>query len=124
MAPADGQRPEGELAAAIDEQFCSFEGFQKYFASMCAGIQGSGWAVLAWDSLGERLVTLQMYDHQGNLPVTVFPLVMLDLWEHAYYLDYMNVRANYVDAWWNIVNWGDAMKRFEEVRNINTVLAK
>ena len=124
MAPSIGQEPTGELKAAIEDQFGSFEGFQQYFESMCAGIQGSGWAVLAWDSLGERLVTLQMYDHQGNLPVTIFPLILLDLWEHAYYLDYLNVRADYVKAWWHIVNWDDASKRFDEVRNLNTNLVK
>lgn len=124
MAPAIDQEPTGELKAAIEEQFASFEGFKTYFGSMCAGIQGSGWAVLAWDSLGERLITLQMYDHQGNLPVTIFPLVMLDLWEHAYYLDYLNNRANYVESWWHIVNWEDASKRFNEVRKLNTALAK
>ncbi|MEK0306467.1 superoxide dismutase [Bifidobacterium favimelis] len=124
MAPADGQEPTGELKAAIEDQFGSFQGFQKYFESMCAGIQGSGWAVLAWDSLGERLITLQMYDHQGNLPVTIFPLVLLDLWEHAYYLEYLNDRASYVKAWWHIVNWEDASKRFDEVRNLNTTLAR
>lgn len=124
MAPAIDQEPTGELKAAIEEQFASFEGFKTYFGSMCAGIQGSGWAVLAWDSLGERLITLQMYDHQSNLPVTIFPLVMLDLWEHAYYLDYLNNRANYVESWWHIVNWEDASKRFNEVRKLNTALAK
>ncbi|MCT6900889.1 MAG: superoxide dismutase, partial [Bifidobacterium sp.] len=124
MAPAIGQEPTGELKAAIEDQFGSFQGFQTYFESMCAGIQGSGWAVLAWDTLGERLVTLQMYDHQGNLPVTIFPLVLLDLWEHAYYLEYLNDRASYVKAWWHIVNWEDASKRFDEVRNINTTLAR
>ncbi len=124
MAPSIGQEPTGELKAAIEDQFCSFEGFQRYFESMCAGIQGSGWAVLAWDSLGERLVTLQMYDHQGNLPVTIFPLVLLDLWEHAYYLEYLNDRASYVKAWWHIVNWEDASKRFDEVRKLNTNLVK
>lgn len=124
MAPADGQEPTGELKAAIEDQFGSFQGFQTYFESMCAGIQGSGWAVLAWDTLGERLVTLQMYDHQGNLPVTIFPLVLLDLWEHAYYLEYLNDRASYVKAWWHIVNWEDASKRFDEVCNINTTLAR
>ena len=124
MAPAIGQEPTGELKAAIEDQFGSFQGFQTYFESMCAGIQGSGWAVLAWDTLGERLVTLQMYDHQGNLPVTIFPLVLLDLWEHAYYLEYLNDRASYVKAWWHIVNWEAASKRFDEVRNINTTLAR
>ena len=124
LAPADDQEPVGELRAAIDEQYGSFEGFQRIFEGISAGIQGSGWAVLAWDSLGERLVTLQFYDHQGNLPATVFPLVLLDLWEHAYYLDYLNVRADYVKAWWHVVNWQDAAARFDEVRALNTTLVK
>ena len=124
LAPANDQEPVGELRAAIDDQFGSFEGLQRVFEAISAGIQGSGWAVLAWDSLGERLVTLQFYDHQSNLPATVFPLVLLDLWEHAYYLDYLNVRADYVKAWWHVVNWEDAAARFDEVRALNTTLAR
>ena len=119
LAPADGQEPQGELKAAIDDQFGSFDGFKKVFTAVATGVQGSGWAVLAWDPLGKRLATFQFYDHQGNLPTTVYPLVLLDMWEHAFYLDYLNVKGDYVKAWWNVVNWQDAAARFDEARAHN-----
>ena len=119
LAPADGQKPQGELKAAIDDQFGSFDGFKKVFTAVATGVQGSGWAVLAWDPLGQRLATFQFYDHQGNLPTTVYPLVLLDMWEHAFYLDYLNVKGDYVKAWWNVVNWQDAAARFDEARAHN-----
>ena len=80
------------------------------------GVQGSGWAVLAWDALGQRANVVQLFDQQGNLPAGTVPLLMLDVWEHAYYLDYLNVRADYVSAFWNIANWADVAKRFEAAR--------
>jgi Fe-Mn family superoxide dismutase len=112
MAPAEGAAPEGDLASQIAEDFGSFEKFQAHFAAVAAGVQGSGWAVLAWDSVGERLIIVQLYDQQGNLPIAQIPILMLDCWEHAYYLDYLNVRADYIKAWWNIVNWHDAASRY------------
>ena len=116
LSPDGGDKPVGELAAAIDEFFGSFEGFRKHFAATAAGVQGSGWAILAWDSVGERLVIVQLYDQQGNIALGLVPLVVLDVWEHAYYLDYANVRADYIEAWWNIVNWADAQARFDRAR--------
>lgn len=122
MTP-DGQgRPEGELAAAIDEYFGSFEKFQGQFAAAALGLQGSGWGILAWDALAGRLVTFQLTDQQGNIPVATVPLLMLDMWEHAFYLDYQNVKADYVKAWWNIVNWDDVAARFERARTQYTGL--
>ena len=122
MTP-DGQgRPEGELAAAIDEYFGSFEKFQGQFAAAALGLQGSGWGILAWDALAGRLVTFQLTDQQGNIPVATIPLLMLDMWEHAFYLDYQNVKADYVKAWWNIVNWDDVAARFERARTQYTGL--
>jgi Fe-Mn family superoxide dismutase len=117
LSPEGGDRPVGELASAIDEFFGSFDGFQKHFAAAAAGIQGSGWAILAWDSLGEKLVVFQLYDQQGNIPLGVVPIVLLDMWEHAFYLDYVNVKADYIKAWWNIVSWADATARFERARS-------
>ncbi len=79
-------------------------------------MQGSGWGSLAWDTLGERLYIEQIYDHQGNVGQSGSPLLVLDAWEHAYYLQYLNVRADYVKAMWNIVNWDDVATRFEQAR--------
>jgi len=116
LSPDGGDRPAGDLATAIDEHFGSFDAFQKHFAAAAVGIQGSGWAVLAWDSVGQKLIVFQLYDHQGNLPLGVVPIVLLDMWEHAFYLDYVNVKADYVKAWWNIVNWADAAERLNRAR--------
>ncbi|PRI12027.1 superoxide dismutase [Leucobacter massiliensis] len=116
LSPEGGERPEGEFAAAIDEFFGSFEQFQAHFTATALGVQGSGWAVLAWDALGQRANVVQLFDQQGNLPAGTVPLLMLDVWEHAYYLDYLNVRADYVKAFWNIANWQDVAQRFERAR--------
>ncbi|WP_125099194.1 superoxide dismutase [Leucobacter chromiireducens] len=116
LSPEGGERPEGELAAAIDEFFGDFEKFQAHFTATALGVQGSGWAVLAWDALGQRPNIVQLFDQQGNLPAGTVPLLMLDVWEHAYYLDYLNVRADYVKAFWNIANWQDVAKRFDAAR--------
>ncbi|GAA4847551.1 superoxide dismutase [Luteimicrobium xylanilyticum] len=116
LSPDGGGEPTGELAAAIDQDFGSFEAFKKHFAATAAGVQGSGWAILAWDSIGQKLIIVQLYDQQGNIALGLVPLVLLDVWEHAYYLDYQNVRADYVTAWWNIVNWADADARFTRAR--------
>ena len=87
------------------------------FTATATGIQGSGWAVLAWDSIGQRLNLFQMYDQQaGNIPLAQTPILQLDMWEHAFYLDYQNVKPDYVKAFWNIVNWADVQERFEKAR--------
>ncbi len=93
LSPNGGGEPEGELAAAIADQFGSFAAFQAHFAAVANGIQGSGWSVLAWDAIGQRLAIFQLFDQQGNVPLGLTPLLMLDMWEHAFYLDYLNVKA-------------------------------
>jgi len=112
LSPNGGDKPTGDLASAIDDQFGSFDKFVAHFTATALGVQGSGWAVLAWDSIGQRLIIVQFFDQQGNLPAGIVPLLMLDVWEHAYYLDYKNVRADYVKAFWNITNWENVQKRF------------
>jgi Fe-Mn family superoxide dismutase len=116
LSPEGGDKPVGELAAAIDEFFGSFDGFRAHFTASALGIQGSGWSILAWDVLGENLIIEQLYDHQGNLAPASIPLLMLDMWEHAFYLDYQNVKGDYVKAFWNIVSWPDVTARFEAAR--------
>jgi Fe-Mn family superoxide dismutase len=117
LSPDGGDKPTGELAAALDENFGSFDAFRAHFEATALGIQGSGWSVLAWDSLGQRPLIFQLFDQQGNVPVGIVPLVMLDMWEHAFYLQYLNVKADYVKAWWNVVNWADAARRFDSARS-------
>ncbi|RZU19204.1 Fe-Mn family superoxide dismutase [Kribbella rubisoli] len=116
LSPDGGDKPDGELGAAIDEFFGSFDGFQANFTASATTIQGSGWAILGWDALGSQLLIHQLYDQQGNLPAGQTPIAMLDMWEHAFYLQYKNVKPDYVKAWWNVVNWADAQARFDAAR--------
>lgn len=118
MSPDGGDKPDGELATAIDEHFGSFDGFRAHFTAVATSVKASGWAALVWDTLGGRLVIERLYDHQGNLAPGGYPLLMLDMWEHAYYLQYLNAKADYVEAWWNVVNWADVQSRFESARGM------
>ena len=112
LSPDGGDKPTGELAAAIDEHFGSFDRFRAHFEQVALSLQGSGWSILAWDSLGRKLLMIQLYDQQSNIPATLIPIIQLDMWEHAFYLDYRNVKADYVKAFWNVANWADAQERF------------
>ncbi|MBN9754834.1 Superoxide dismutase [Mn] [Pseudonocardia sp. Ae406_Ps2] len=116
LSPDGGDKPTGDLAAAIDEDFGSFDGFQAHFTAAATTIQGSGWAILGYDQLGDRLLIHQLYDQQSQLPAGQTPIVLLDMWEHAFYLQYKNVKPDYVKAWWNVVNWADAAQRFALAR--------
>ena len=116
LSPDGGDKPTGELAAAIDDNFGSFDKFVAHFTAAAAGIQGYGWGALVWDSLGSKLLVQQYYDHQGNFATGTVPLLLLDMWEHAFYLDYVNVKGDYIKAFWNIANWANVQKRFDAAR--------
>ena len=116
MSPDGGGEPDGELGSAISEFFGGFEGFSKQFTEAAMGIQGSGWSVLTWDTLGQRLNINQVYDHQSNLPAGQLALLQLDMWEHAFYLQYKNVKGDYVKAWWNVINWANVGERLAAAR--------
>ena len=120
LSPEGGGRPEGELAAAIDEHFGSFESFSAQLSAATAGVQGSGWGVLAWEPIGKRLLVEQVYDHHGNVGQGTTPLLVFDAWEHAYYLQYRNVRPDYVQRLWNLVNWTDVTNRFDAARGVTS----
>jgi len=119
MSPDGGGRPDGDLGAAIDDGFGSFDAFKAHLTAAATGLQGSGWAILAWDPIGRQPIIEQLYDHQANLAVGTQPLLMLDMWEHAFYLQYKNVKADYVTAWWNVVNWGDVAARLTAARSVS-----
>src|SRR5699024_3768583 len=112
LSPTGGGEPTGELAEAINRDFGSFEKFKAHFSAAATGLQGSGWAVLGYDSVAGRLVIEQLTDQQGNTSIGLTPLLMLDMWEHAFYLQYKNVKADYVKAVWNVFNWDDVAERF------------
>lgn len=116
LSPDGGDRPDGELAAAIDEHFGTFDAFRKQLTTATSTVQGSGWGVLAWEPLGRRLVVEQVYDHHGNVGMNTTPLLVFDAWEHAYYLQYRNVRPDYVEKLWSLVNWADVKARFDKAR--------
>jgi superoxide dismutase, Fe-Mn family len=117
LSPSGGDRPDGELAAAIDESFGSFDAFQGQLSQATGTVQGSGWGVLAWEPLGERLIVEQVYDHHANVGQGATPLLVIDAWEHAFYLQYENRKAEYVKAIWNLFDWGDVANRFEAARS-------
>lgn len=116
LSPDGGGTPEGELAAAIDDNFGSFDKFTAHFTAASAGIQGSGWGALVWDSIGQKLLVQQYYDHQGNFATGTVPILLLDMWEHAFYLDYVNVKGDYIKAFWNIADWNNVALRFTVAR--------
>ncbi len=112
LSPDGGDKPTGELAAAIDEHFGSFDGFKSHFTQATTLVQGSGWGILSWEPVGRRLIIEQLEDHHENTTLGAVPLLAIDAWEHAYYLQYQNRRPDYMEAIWNIVNWGDIARRF------------
>jgi Fe-Mn family superoxide dismutase len=122
LSPDGGDKPTGELAVAIDENLGSFDQFRAQFVEAANSLQGSGWAALSWEPLGKRLIIEQVYDHQGNVGQGGLPLLVLDMWEHAYYLQYENRKAEWVDAFWHLVDWDDVAGRFDKARHIDLAL--
>lgn len=115
MGPADenGGEPTGKIAEYIKKDFDTFERFKKEFSQAAISTEGSGWAVIALCKSTDRLFILQFEKHNVNLVPKWPPLMVLDVWEHAYYLDYKNVRPDFVEAFWNIVNWDEVNNRLE-----------
>ncbi len=96
--------------------------FQKQMNAVAATIMGSGWAALVWEPLGKKLLVTQIYDHQSNLAQAGTPLLVLDAWEHAFYLQYQNRKTEFFDAVWNVWNWADVAERFQAARRVNVEL--
>ena len=118
LAPNAGGKPSGKLAAAIDAAFGSFDEFKTKFGAAGATRFGSGWA---WLIVKEGKLEVSSTPNQDNPLMDIsdikgFPLLALDVWEHAYYLKYQNKRADYIDNWWNVVNWSYVQKRMDTIK--------
>ncbi len=117
MAPeSETGEPAGQLASQLEQDFGGVEQFKDHFSAAAKGVEGSGWGILAWESQGEQLLVLQAEKHQNLTAQGVTPILVLDVWEHAYYLNYQNNRGQYVDNWWNVVNWNDVSERLRKAR--------
>ncbi|MDZ4824835.1 MAG: superoxide dismutase [Actinomycetota bacterium] len=116
LSPDGGDKPTGDLAAAIDDNFGNFDAFKAHLTETVNTVQGSGWGSLSWDPLGERLFIEQIYDHTGNVGQSGVNLLVIDAWEHAFYLQYENRKPEYSKAIWNIINWADVSSRFDRAQ--------
>ncbi len=116
LVPGGGGEPAGELGRLVERDFGGFEPFKAQMTEAAATIMGSGWAALAWEPLASRLVVCQIYDHQSNVNQGGVPLMVIDAWEHAYYLQYRNQKKAFFDAVWQLWNWDDVNARLEAAR--------
>ncbi|GEL76226.1 superoxide dismutase [Tenuibacillus multivorans] len=118
MHPDGGGKPKGELSNAINQSFGSFDQFKNHFSEAAKKVEAVGWAILVYSPRSHRLEILQAEKHQNLSQWDVIPLLVLDVWEHAYYLQYENNRGKYVDNWWNVVNWNEVEKRYREAQKV------
>jgi Fe-Mn family superoxide dismutase len=115
LAPAGvggGGIPKGELSDAMNAEFGTFDRFKKEFTQAASSVEGSGWAALTYCMNTRRLMIMQVEKHNVNIIPGYRILMVLDVWEHAYYLDYKNDRAKFIDAFWHLVNWDEVQARF------------
>ena len=122
LTPKAPDRPSGTLAEYIQNDFGGFEKLKKQMNEVAGSIMGSGWAALVWEPLGGRLLTTQIYDHQSNLALAGIPLMVIDAWEHAFYLQYQNRKTEFFEAIWSCWNWKDVAERFDAAHSVNIEL--
>jgi superoxide dismutase, Fe-Mn family len=112
MGPNKGGEPTGVLANALKEAFGSFDNFKNHFSAAANQVEGSGWGVLAYNQHLGALHILQAEKHQDLTVWGAYPLLVVDVWEHAYYLKYQNKRPDYVKAFFNVINWDEVANRY------------
>lgn len=118
LAPAGksgGGKPGGIFAEVIEKEFGNFDRFKKEFSQTALAVEGSGWATLTFCKQTARPIIMQIEKHNTNVYPMFRILMVLDIFEHAYYLDYKNERAKFIDAFWNIVNWDEVNNRLKEI---------
>ena len=122
MSPQGGGTPSGDLAARITRDFGGFDKLKAHFSQAAITVEGNGWGILAWHPMAGRLLVLASMNHQNQGVHGAVPLLMLDVWEHAYYLKYQNKRSDYIKAWASVVNWDAAQARLQQA--LKTVISE
>jgi Fe-Mn family superoxide dismutase len=122
LSPKGGGDPKGALASAINRDFGNVATLRKQLNHAATTIMGSGWAALVWDPASRRLGTTQIHDHQSDVTQAGVPLLVMDAWEHAYYLQYKNRKADFFTALWALWNWDDVAARFERAQRADLAL--
>ncbi|KPL08099.1 superoxide dismutase [candidate division BRC1 bacterium SM23_51] len=108
--------PRGELLTAIKTQFGSVDALVAHLSAATAQVAGSGWGMLAFEPVGKRLVVLQIEKHENQMLCGAVPLLLIDVWEHAYYLQYQNRRSDYIKAITNVIHWDEVSRRFAQAQ--------
>ena len=121
MGPSS-EKPEGAIATDLNRDFGSIDAFRANFSAVASQVQGNGWTVLAWEPVARRLLVLPVRNHQVNVAWAAIPLLVLDVWEHAYYLKYQNSRADYVKAFWDVVNWQAVEQWYAFIKQTHVVV--
>lgn len=124
LTPKGGGEPGGDLGEQIKRDFGSFAGMKAQLIQTTGTIMGSGWGALAWEPVSKRLVTLQIHDHQSETGQGTVPLLVIDAWEHAFYLQYMNEKMKFFEAVWNVFNWEDVSARLAQAKKLDLGLVK
>jgi Fe-Mn family superoxide dismutase len=124
LTPKGGGEPAGELGEQIKRDFGSFAGMKGQLIHATSTIMGSGWGMLAWEPVSKRMVTLQIHDHQSETGQGVVPLLVIDAWEHAFYLQYQNEKGKFFEAVWNVFNWDDVSARLGQAKKLDLGLVK
>jgi len=119
LAPQAGGEPTGPLAEQITRDFGGFPAFRSQLINAAMTIMGSGWATLAWEPVAKRLMTTQIHDHQSEMSQAAIPILVLDAWEHAFYLQYGPDKKGFFEAIWDVWNWPDVAQRFDKVRGLD-----
>jgi Fe-Mn family superoxide dismutase len=116
--PGKGGKPSADLAKELERAFGGADRMQQQLSAAAKTVEGSGWGILGWDRFSASLSILQCENHQKQAIWSTVPILVVDVWEHAYYLQYQNRRADFIQAWWNLVNWEDVSTRYEQARAV------
>lgn len=117
MSPDGGGKPGGVIGDEIENDFGSFENFKDEFSATAGSVEGSGWGMLVYEPELDKLMIKQVENHNNRTIEGATPLLVLDVWEHAFYLQYENNKGDYIDSWWNVVNWDDVENRYQEAKS-------